>query len=72
MEHKTYPNSDRVGRCEFAAKTILGLALVVPCLVMATPRDDHRGLVPAFAGRMCRVSPRLSQVEWRGQGRGLH
>ena len=38
MEHKTYPNSDRVGRCEFAAKTILGLALLVPCLVMA-PRE---------------------------------
>ena len=38
MEHKTYPNSDRVGRCEFAVKTILGLALLVPCLVM-TPRE---------------------------------
>ena len=38
MEHKTYPNSDRVGRCEFAVKTILGLALLVPCLVMA-PRE---------------------------------
>ena len=35
MEQVTYPNSDRVGRCEFAVKTILGLALVVPCLVMA-------------------------------------
>ena len=38
MEHKTYPNPDRVGRCEFAVKTILGLALLVPCLVM-TPRE---------------------------------
>ena len=38
MEHVTYPNPDRVGRCEFAAKTILGLALLVPCLVMV-PRE---------------------------------
>ena len=35
---ETYPNPDRVGRCEFAAKTILGFALLVPCLVMA-PRE---------------------------------
>ena len=33
MEHITYSNRDRVGRCEFAVKTILGLALLVPCLV---------------------------------------
>ena len=38
MEHKTYPNPDRVGRCEFAVKTILGLAVLAPCLVMA-PRE---------------------------------
>ena len=35
MERITYSNPDRVGRCEFAVKAILGLALVVPCLVMA-------------------------------------
>ena len=38
MEHVIYPNPDRVGRCEFTVKTILGLALVVPCLIMA-PRE---------------------------------
>ena len=38
MEHVTYPNPDRVGRCEFAVKTILGLALMVPCLVVI-PRE---------------------------------
>ena len=38
MEHITYSNPERVGRCEFAVKTILGLALLVPCLVMA-PRE---------------------------------
>ena len=38
MERAIYPNPDRVGRCEFAVKTILGLALLVPCLVMV-PRE---------------------------------
>ena len=41
MEHVTYPNPDRVERCEFAVKTILGLALLVPCLVMV-PRGGER------------------------------
>ena len=31
MEPVTYPNRERVGRCEFAVKAILGLALVVLC-----------------------------------------
>ena len=34
MEHITYSNPERVGRCEFAVKTILGLALLAPCLVL--------------------------------------
>ena len=37
-EQATYPNPDRVGRCEFAVKTILGLVLLVPCLVVM-PRE---------------------------------
>ena len=34
MEHVTYSNPDRVGRCEFTVKTILGLALTVLCFAM--------------------------------------
>lgn len=37
-EQVTYPNLDRVGRCEFAVKTILGLTLLVPCFVIL-PRE---------------------------------
>lgn len=44
-EHVTYPNPDRVGRCEFAVKTILGLALLVPCLVMGRGMDRRFGIM---------------------------